>query len=73
MRLAGCRSDAPDGSVVAIFLFVHRHAHKGDARTVGRDLRIARPNEIEQVLLSNVPLLRQSRNDEQRDIDQDKQ
>src|SRR5258705_410973 len=67
MSFTGCRRDAPDGRVVTIFSGVHRHSHKSDARTVGRDLGVARPDKIEQILLSNVSLLGQGRGGTQRE------
>ena len=46
----------PDRRVVALFFFIHGHANERDARAIGRNLRIADPNEIEQIFLGNVPL-----------------
>src|ERR1700756_3811480 len=50
--------DAPDGSVISIFLVVDRDLYEGHARSVGRDLRIADPVELEDVFLGDRTLLR---------------
>ena len=52
------RRHRPDRSVVAFFLFVHGHAHKRDARSIRRDLRIADPDKIPEIFFSDVSFLR---------------
>src|SRR6266550_4683446 len=59
MSLARYGGDRPDGSVVAVFLFIHRDSHKSHPGTVGRDLRITNPDKVEKILLGNVALLRE--------------
>ena len=54
------RPDAPDGSVVSGLLLVHRDFDEGHARTVGRNLRIADPVELENIFLGDRTFLRLS-------------
>ena len=61
MRLIIARGrNHPDGSVVTIFLLVHRYAHKRDAVSIGRNLRITDPDKIEEIFFGDVALLRES-------------
>src|SRR5258705_7214302 len=59
MSLAGCGRDRPDGSVVAVFVFIHRNPDKSHPGTVGRDLRITNPDKVKKILLGNIALLRE--------------
>ena len=42
----------------SVLLLVDGHAHEGDLRAVGRDLRIGDPDEREEILLGDRPALR---------------
>src|SRR5438477_1831091 len=53
----------PDGGVVTELFFIHAHAHKDDARSIRRNLRITDPDEIEQVLFGNTAFVRGLRRD----------
>jgi len=53
----------PDRGLIPFFLFVDGDAHKGDTRTVGRDLQIADPNKVEQIFFGDVAFLCESRAD----------
>jgi len=55
---AAARPHAPDGSVIAVFLFVDRDLYKSNARSIGRDLRIADPVELKNIFLGDRALLR---------------
>ena len=52
-RRASIRRHDEDLRLVAILFLVHVHAHEGDLRAVGRDLRIGGPDELEQVGFGN--------------------
>ena len=75
-RLAAVGTRDPDAGIVLVLLFVGRHPHEGDLRSIGRDLRIGHPHEREQVLLGDSSPLariglrgqRSQGNDEQQDI-----
>ena len=56
-RRPSARRDEPDRGLVPFFLCVHLHAHEGDARAVGRNLRVGDPDEAEQVLFGDRPLV----------------
>jgi len=58
--LTGRGRNGPDGSVVAVLLFIDGDAHKSDARAIGRNLRIADPVKGEEIFFSDVSLLRGS-------------
>src|ERR1044072_3687350 len=60
-RFAGIGGDGPDGGVVTVLLVVHGNAHESDMRAIGRDLRIADPDEVEEILFSDISLLGQCR------------
>ncbi len=55
--LAAGDRDRPDRGVIAFFFLVHCDAHKSDARSIWRNLRIADPNKIEQIFFCDVALL----------------
>src|SRR6266480_1639205 len=61
MRLfAACGRHRPDRSVIAFFLFVRRHAHKRDPRSIRRNLRVADPDKIPEIFFGNVAFLGES-------------
>src|SRR5208282_1126122 len=51
----------PDRRFVARALLVHADPGKGDARSVGRELRVGNPDEIEKILLGDGPLGKRNR------------
>ncbi len=55
-RAAG-GGDAPDGGVVAVLLLVDGDPDKRDARAVGRNLRVADPDELEEIFFCDGALL----------------
>src|SRR5260370_7371750 len=55
--------DRPNGGVITDLFFIHVHAHKGDTRSIRRNLRITDPDEIEQVLFGNAAFVRGLRRD----------
>src|SRR5215470_6380129 len=60
---------APDRRVVSVLLVVDRDLHKGHARTVGRDLRIADPVELKDVFVGDRTLLRLGKSGNRRGTD----
>src|SRR2546421_1764412 len=58
--LASSCWDRPDRGVVAFFLFVHRHPHKRDPRSIRRNLRITDPNKIPEIFFGDVSFLGES-------------
>ena len=69
-RLARSGGDGPDRGAVAVFLCVEGDADKGDARAVGRNLRVADPNQVEEILFSDVAFLRKGRRGQKDEDDQ---
>src|SRR5438128_12397124 len=55
--LATSDRDRPDRRIVAFLFLVHGHAHKRHARSIRRNLRIADPDEIEEIFLGDVAFL----------------
>src|SRR5215475_6352010 len=60
-RRAAVRRYDPQRRIVAVGLLIDPYADEGDARSVRRNLRVGDPRELEQVRLSNQPLLRARR------------
>ena len=59
MRLFPARGrDSPKRSIVAFLLFINRDANEDHARPVRRQLRIADPDEVEEIFLGDVSLFR---------------
>ena len=51
-RVASVDVHRPDRGVVLVALAIDGHAHEGDFRTVGRDLRVGDPDEGEEILIA---------------------
>jgi hypothetical protein len=56
-RVTSCDRHRPNRSVVAFFFLVDRDPHERDAQSIWRNLRIANPHEVEQILFSDGALL----------------
>ena len=65
LRAVGARD--PEAGVVLILLLVHGDTDEDDLGAVGGDLRVGHPDELEQVLLGDVPLLCESRGGSERE------
>src|SRR6266480_2014746 len=57
---AACGRHRPDRSVIAFFLFVRRHAHERDPRSIRRNLGIADPDKVPEIFFGDVPFLGES-------------
>ena len=64
-RAVGARD--PEAGVVLILFLVHGDPDEGHLGAVGGDLRVGHPDELEQVLLGDVPLLGESRGGSERE------
>src|SRR5438270_11493388 len=57
-RFVAAHANAPDRGVIPVFLLVHSDPHKGHARSIRGDLRIADPVELKNIFLCDGTFLR---------------